>query len=82
VHFEAIALDLVTSENRQQLVALQQFFHGLLSEVVRTLTLWVVLEVMIGSALIVHWVGPKKVTEDTVERNLLEAINSVNLLQL
>lgn len=74
VHFESFALNLMPAENTEQLVAFKQLLNWFLAEVIGALALGVVLELVVWSVFVVHGVGPQQITENTVERNLLESI--------
>ncbi len=79
MHFEAFALDLVSSKDTQKLVAFQELFDWFLSEVVRTLALWIVFKVIRSRRFVVHRIRPKQVAENAVEGDLLESVYLVNL---
>lgn len=80
VHKKAVRLHLVPSENAEQLVPLQQRFDWLFAEVVRALTIWIVLEVVFDSFIVVHRVGPQKVTERALKRNFDEPVDLIDLV--
>jgi hypothetical protein len=63
---EAFLLDLMASENTEELVLTEELLDGLLSEVVRTVALWVLLEISVHGFFVFHRVRPHQVAENTV----------------
>ena len=57
-------------------------FDRLLAEVVRTVALWILLELPINGFLVVHGICPHQVAEDAIERDLLPPINLIDLIEL
>ena len=82
MHLEALLLNLMASEDTQKAILAEQLLDRLLTEVVRAITLWILFEITGDSFLVIHRIGPHQVTEDAVKRNLLFAIDFINLLDL
>ena len=74
MHLESLLLHLMTSEDGEQFVLAKKRLYWLLSEVVRAVTLWILLEFTMHGFLIIHRVSPEQITENTVQRNLLETV--------
>lgn len=79
MHFESFALDLVTTENAQKFVSLQQTFNWFFTKVVRALTLWIILKLSFLCLNVVHRICPKQITENTFKRNFVESVYLVDL---
>ena len=80
MHVETFLLDLMASENTEELVLPEELLNRLLSEVVRTIALWVLFEVSVDGFFVFHRVCPHQVAENTVERDLLLSVDLVNLV--
>ena len=82
MHLEAFLLDLMASEDTEEAILAEQLLDWLLTEVVGAITLRVFFEITGDSLLVIHRVGPHQIAEDAVQRNLLLAIDFVNLFDL
>lgn len=80
MHLVAVDLDLVTAENTQQIVFLQETLDRLFAEFVRALALWVLPPVVVGRVLILHRVSPQHIAQQAIKGNFLKAIYLVYLI--
>ena len=72
----------MTAEDTQKAVLTEQLLNWLFSEVIGAVTLRVLLEVTVDGLVVIHGIRPHQVTEDAIERNLLPAVNIINLFNL
>ena len=70
------------AENTQQPILTQQLLYRLLAEIVRAVSLWIFFKVPVYCLLIVHWVSPHQVTENSIKGNFLLAIDLIDLVKL
>lgn len=81
VHLKALLFDLVPAENTQQAVLAQKLLHWLLAEIVGAVALGIFLEVTVNRFFVLHGISPHQVAEDSIERDLLLAVDLVNLIE-
>jgi hypothetical protein len=80
MHLVSLNLYLVSTQDAHKVILVKQLLCRLLTKQIRALTLLIVDVVLSIGDLVGHWVRPKQVAENTVEWNLLVAINLINLL--
>ena len=61
MHLVSIDLNLMGSNNRDEIVSAQDLFDWFESEFDGTLSLYVLTESNLSSFAVIHWVGPKKI---------------------
>ena len=62
VHFVAINLDLVSTNDRNEVVLTQDFLDWVQSKLDRALSLHILAETEFACLAIFHWIGPKQIT--------------------
>jgi hypothetical protein len=77
VHSETILLDLVTTENTEQIIILQELFDGLTTEHVTTLSRFIELPSAMAGVVIIHRVRPHKITHHAINWNFFESVDSI-----
>jgi hypothetical protein len=82
VHFVAVDLHLVPSDYCYKTVVVKKLFHGLLSEVHRAVSLFVVAELAADSLVIFHRICPEKVAKHPFERDFFEPFDLVDFFNL
>ena len=75
VHLIAVNLDLMGTDNRNKVVCTQNFLDRVQTEFNRAFTLRVGAETHFARVTVIHWIRPKKITEETLEGWLDESIN-------
>ena len=61
MHLVSIDLNLMGSNNRDEIVSAQDLFDWFESEFDGTLSLYVLTESNLPSFAVIHWIGPKKI---------------------
>ena len=61
MHLVTINLNLMSSNNRDEIVSAQDLFDWFESEFDGTLSLYVLTESNLSSFAVIHWIGPKKI---------------------
>ena len=80
MHFVAVNLDLMSTDDRDEVVSPQNLLDRVQAELNRALTLWVGAEALLASVTVVHRVGPEQITEEALERWLNESIHLVDVV--
>ena len=81
MHLKALLFDLVPAENTEQPVLAQKLLDWLLAEIVGAVALGVLLEVAVHRFFVLHRISPHQVAEDSIEGDLLLAVDLVNLIE-
>ena len=79
VHFIAIDLHLMRSNNRDEVVRAQDLLHRVQSKLDGALALWIRTETHLSGIAIVHRVRPEQIAQETFERRLYEPIHIFNI---
>lgn len=66
MHFVAINLDLVGANDRDEIVLAQDLLDWVQSKFDRAFSLHVLAEAEFACFAIFHWIGPKKITEESM----------------
>lgn len=82
VHLIPIHLHLVSSYNREEVVLLEEIFDRFEPKFNRALPLLILSEHDLHSLVIINWISPEQVTQQSRQGWLLESVDVVNLVRV
>ena len=79
MHLVSINLDLMCTDDADEIVGSQDLLHWLEAKLDRALTLRIRAEAHLASITIVHRVRPKEIAEESLERGFFETIDAIDI---
>lgn len=79
VHLVSINLDLMSTNDRNKVVHSKDLLNGIETELDGTFTLRVRAKAHLASVTVIHWVGPKEIAEEALERGFNESVDALDV---